>query len=84
MTDPLCSPTAGEIAETIEEACPAAKVTVRERVVRGSYRTVVRASGVADGSEDADTLRDLRFRWYPWVDGYIDTKARGFAVRWDV
>lgn len=76
-------PTAGEIAEALVLACPAARVTMRERVVRGSYRTVVRAA-VTDATPEADNLRDLRYRWSPWVEGYIDTKARGFAIRWDV
>ena len=82
MTERPC-PTAGEIAETLVRACPTARVTTRERVVRGSYRTVVRAA-VADATPEADDLRDLRYRWSPWVTGYIDTAAKGFAVRWDV
>ncbi len=82
VTETPC-PTAGDIAEALVRACPTARVTMRERVVRGSYRTVVRAA-VADDTPEADSLRDLRGRWYPWVEGYIDTTARGFAIRWDV
>lgn len=80
-------PAAGEIAEALVRACPAARVTMRERVVRGSYRTVVRAAlavevstsphgylershvPVADATSEADHLRDMRYRWSPWVQG---------------
>ena len=40
--------------------------------------------GKGDAVTEADDLRDLRYKWSPWVVGYIDAKARGFAIRWDV